>query len=70
MFLVPREPCCCDCGGPVTRATWTQLPLLRHGGYGEAQGREVERCSTLGCGLVREVAVRALNPRHVGPNHA
>lgn len=51
------------CGGPVTTASWTQLPLLKHGGYGEARTSEVERCLTVGCGTVRQVAVTSNNPR-------
>lgn len=64
MSLVPREPACHVCGGPVGRRAWVQLPLLRHGGYGEAQRSEIERCQRAGCGASRAVAVTSENPRH------
>ena len=63
MLPVVRDPGCVVCGGPVTTASWTQLPLLRHAGYGEAAMSEVERCVSSTCGSVREAAVLAVNPR-------
>jgi len=63
VYLVLREKGCPACGGPVNRTAVTQLPLLMHAGYGEAQRHEHEWCTTVGCGRVREVAVSALNPR-------
>lgn len=66
LLPVPRAAGCTVCGGPVTTASWTQLPLLKHGGYGEASTSEVERCLTVGCGNVRQVAVTSHNPRTAG----
>lgn len=63
MHLVLRDKDCPSCGGPVCRTAVTQLPLLMHAGYGEARRYEHERCTTVGCGRVREVAVSAINPR-------
>jgi len=39
MQLLPaiRDPACTACGGSVVIEAWTQLSLLRHAGYGEAQ---------------------------------
>lgn len=62
--LVVREPACHVCGGPVGQSAWTQLPLLRHGGYGEATRSVVARCQRVGCGASRAVAETAENPRH------
>ncbi len=65
MQLLPaiREPACTACGGPVVTMAWTQLSLLRHAGYGEAERTRLERCVTVGCGTLRRVAVDAVSPR-------
>jgi len=65
MQMLPalREPACTACAGPVVIVAWTQLCLLRHGGYGEAQRTSSERCITPGCGSVRRVAVDSVDPR-------
>ena len=65
MQLLPavRDPACTACAGPVVVVAWTQLSLLRHGGYGEAQRTRVERCATAGCGAVRLVGVDSVHPR-------
>ena len=65
MQLLPalRDPACTACGGPVVIEAWTQLSLLRHAGYGEAQRTRSERCVTPGCGTLRRVAVDSLSPR-------
>lgn len=65
MEMVPaaREPVCAACAGPVVVVAWTQLPLLRHAGYGEAQRTRVEQCVTASCGSARLLGVDAVNPR-------
>jgi hypothetical protein len=62
---VVREPSCTTCDGPVVHVAWTQLPLLRHAGYGEAERTVAQRCVTPSCGSVRQVAVAAVNPHAV-----
>ncbi len=61
MLPVPRAAACPTCDGPVVELAWTQLPLLRHGGYGEAERTVVECCAPCGSRRVRSVA--AANPR-------
>lgn len=65
MQIVPavRDPVCTACAGPVVVVAWTQLPLLWHAGYGEAQRTRIERCVTAGCGADRLLGVDAINPR-------
>ena len=65
MQLLPaiREPACTACGGSVVVVAWTQLSMLRHAGYGEAQRTRSERCVRPGCGALRRVAVDAISPR-------
>jgi hypothetical protein len=53
---------CVACGGPVASVSWTQLPLLRHGGYGEACRVDVERCGSPACGVARETGTAAVSP--------
>jgi hypothetical protein len=65
MNMLPaiRDPACTACAGPVVVVAWTQLSLLRHAGYGEAQQISIERCVTAWCGSVRHVGVDSVNPR-------
>jgi len=63
MLPAVRDPACTACAGPVVVMAWTQLSLLRHAGYGEAQRTRLERCITAGCGSVRLVAVDSVDPR-------
>ena len=64
MQLLPaiRDPACTTCGGPVVVMAWTQLSLLRHAGYGEAQRTRIEQCVTAWCGSVRLLGVDSVNP--------
>lgn len=64
MDMVPavREPACTACAGPVVVVAWTQLPLLRHAGYGEAQRTRIEQCVTAQCGSVRPLGVESISP--------
>ena len=50
---------CPNCGAPYTHDAWTQLPLLRHAGYGEAR-----RTTTITC-RCRRASIRqeSVNPR-------
>ncbi len=63
MLPAVRDRVCAACAGPVVVVAWTQLPLLRHAGYGEAQRNRIERCVTAGCGSDRLLGVDAINPR-------
>lgn len=63
MLPAVRDPACTVCAGPVVVAAWTQLSLLRHAGYGEAQRTHIEQCVTAWCGSVRCVGVESINPR-------
>ena len=63
MLPAVRDPACTACAGPVVVVAWTQLSLLRHGGYGEAQRTRSERCVTARCGVVRRIAVDSVDPR-------
>lgn len=63
MLPAIRDPACTACAGPVVIVAWTQLSLLRHAGYGEAQQTRIEQCVTAGCGSARRLGVDSVNPR-------
>ena len=65
MTMLPaiRDAACTACAGPVVVVAWTQLSLVRHAGYGEAQQTRIEQCVTAWCGSARPVGVDSVNPR-------
>ena len=50
---------CPFCGEPYDRSSWVQLPLLRHGGYGEAVKTTMILCR---CRMAA-IRVEAVSPR-------
>lgn len=63
MLPAVRDPACTACAGPVVVVAWTQLSLLRHAGYGEAQRTRIEQCVNAWCGSARLVGVDSVHPR-------
>lgn len=63
MLPALREAACRVCDGPVVEITWTQLPLVRHAGYGHAERTVLACCVNSVCGSVRCVSVASVNPR-------
>jgi hypothetical protein len=58
---LPRDECP-ECGDALSTTTAAQLPLLRHGGYGEIRSHRVLSCS---CGYVIAAGFDTTNPRSV-----
>lgn len=54
---------CPDCGGEVRRDSTAQLPLIRHGGFGEIVEQSTLSCPR--CGWTLDGGKRSLNPRGV-----
>lgn len=51
---------CARCRGPLEIVTCDQLPLFRHGGYGEAIRETHHNCPT--CATSRKVLSTAISP--------
>ena len=62
--LVTLDPDSCPaCSGPLTEASWTELPLLRHGGYGAARFHRLRSCSLGHFSVLAEVSEVHPHPR-------
>ncbi len=51
---------CPDCGSGLLRESSAQLPLIRHGGYGEIHASHIAWCR---CGFVLNAGMTSENPR-------